>query len=128
AGVAAFQEREGWRERSAPRSLSQVQPAYVPSERTLVDPFTLTSERFRYGVITNNDRTRPTFSYTVRTPGGSVEIPEHWPLLYSIGPDGVDDNGAMHTGDFIDGVGDVILWPNVELMATEGLMPEDVEP
>ena len=42
-------------------------------------------------------------------------VPEGWPFVYSIGPDGLDSFGQRHTTEY-DGEGDIIFWPPIELM------------
>ena len=126
AGVAAYQKNEGGKlvpgERAefAPIALKQIQPAFILSEEMLQDPQDAERGRYHYLVVTNREKIRTNIlkDFTINTQYGSVRLIEGWPILYSIGWDGDDDEAKTHT-DSRDGDGDFIYWPVVEVMARE---------
>ncbi len=128
AGVAARQTKEGGElipgqpATGAPLSFGQVQPQYVELEEFLADPMSTGGDKLHYYIVTNREaeRTRTTVlkRFNIRTPYGSVELVEGWPVLYSIGYDESDDHGAIFGIGKRD-KGDFIFWPPVEIMAKE---------
>lgn len=128
AGILAFHHREaqgrdpqearlieGKPASFAPIRLAQIQPAFVPSEDAMIDPYRAAGEQFFYTVIRKTDPTLARYSFPVFHGSRRVMVPEGWPFVYSIGPDGLDSRGARHTTEF-DGEGDVIFFPPIELM------------
>jgi len=122
AGMLAYTVREGGSlvpgeiadAPTIPMVLRQIQPAYVSAEHMLVDFFDPNENQLHYNVVKNPDIRIVTRGYDIRTPRGTVHIPENWPLLYSIGFDQGDDLGRKHTPDGSEG--DLIFWPVVDLM------------
>lgn len=124
-GVLAFMIKEGGHltpgevaePGTLPTMLSQIQPAYIGDEGLLCDWYNRDKNVLHYTTVINR---RPneyvTFSYYVNTPHGQVRLPEHWPILYSIGSNLKDDLAARHTEDGSEG--DIIYWPVVDLMPT----------
>jgi hypothetical protein len=142
AGVAAYQKREGAsmvmgeRSSNAPLSLAEVMPAFVMSEEMIQDPNNPTfdpqdpdSQNLHYLVIANlRERGRETESmntFSIQTKYGRVTLVEGWPLLYSIGWDKTDDQGAIHTierpalGSNDTPNGDFVFWPPLEVIARD---------
>ncbi len=126
AGVAGYQKRDGGKlvigkqATGAPISLKQVQPSFVLSEDMLSDPQDTDGEKLQYFVVTNREaiRTNTLKRFTIRTGAGPAILVEGWPVLYSIGWDGVDDEAKHHvTKQGEDG--DFIFWPPVEIIARE---------
>jgi hypothetical protein len=133
AGLLAWVRREGGRlvpgelgnQRVVPQRLSQIQPAYVNSERMLIDPYSGAAEQqLRYHVIRRRDMHLVTQGYEINTPTGRVHIPEFWPLLYSIGPDGRDNVGPdqkhMTRPGPEDRDVDIIFFPPLDILVREG--------
>ncbi|NOG53969.1 MAG: hypothetical protein HND57_06515 [Planctomycetes bacterium] len=125
-GVLAFMIKEGGQLTpgeiadvgTIPDKLAQIQPAYVGDEEMLRDWYDKDEGKLRYATVINRQETQyVTFSYYTETPDGRVKLPEHWPILYSIGQNLKDDVAATHTLDGSEG--DIIYWPVVDLMPTE---------
>ncbi len=127
AGVAGYQVREGGklafdgkRAAGAPVALKQVQPVVVLSEKMLDDPQETSGRQMHYLVVTNHERHRTEVmtEYTISTQFGAVRFVEGWPILYSVGWDGDDDEAANHTA-LREADGDFVFWPPVEVIARD---------
>ena len=128
AGLVAFIKREGGqltpgeltKSTFVPQRLAQIQPSYVPSYDSLQDPYGDEGDLLRYTMIQKRDRRFKTQGYELMTPEGVVFLPEFWPLLYSVGPDGSDDAAAKHAAAPAEGeTADIVYFPTVELIARE---------
>ncbi len=122
AGIAGYMRKggavlePGEVTRAAPQSYSQIQPTHVPSERQLTDPYNPNRNKFQYYVVTNRERlSQATTTFSVMTDSGPVTLWEGWPILYSVGPDNIDDQGVTHSN--LGGQGtDYYLWPPLHLI------------
>ena len=126
AGVAGYQKRDGGslimgkRATGAPIALKQIQPSFVLSEEMLSDPQDPDGNKLQYFVVTNREKIRTNVlkSFSINTPNGKVTLVEGWPVLYSLGWDGDDDEAKRYTTR-IGEDGDFIFWPPVEIIAKE---------
>lgn len=126
AGLCAWQKREngklveGEKAMGAPQRLSQIQPIFVEEEASMTDPYDINYRAMRYTIIRKTDKDLAWQPYEVVLEHRTVQIPEGWPFLYSVGPDRFDESGKrqlqMSGGDFVTARGDLIFWPPVDLL------------
>lgn len=127
AGVLAFMIKENGKlvpgkladPATIPLTLAQIQPSFVGAERMLVDMYDPDEIKLHYTSVKKRDFRVVTQGYDIQTPNGIVFIPEHWPLLWSIGPDKSDGDAKIYSPDGSDSNGDLIFWPVIDLMPTK---------
>lgn len=111
-------------QRRQPPDLASTRPAIIDTND--IDPMDPGRKRFLGYVIppTGKDLQIVVFPefLGVRTPSFQVLVPSTSYIVYSVGPDGVDNQGRRFTQTVPDDKGDYLIWPPVLSLSRQNLM------